>query len=1475
MSFKGANSDAQVEGADPLPGKVNYLIGNKQEDWHTDISTYAKVLYREIYPGIDLVFHGGQSQLEYDFVVAPGAGPRMIQLNFDGADHARLTKNGDLELSTRAGKIIQHKPVIYQQEGTKKHLIKGGYQLRGNTSVSFLIGDYDHSKPLIIDPTIVYSTVFSGTNGDEGRGVAIDGNGSAYVVGQTYSPDFTVVNPFQGRNGSADAFVSKLSADGAALIYSTYIGGTNGGSYYGVTDGAAIAVDKDGYAYITGNTNTSDFPISQNAYQKAIADGGDAFVMKLRSDGAGFIYSTFLGGHSSSIFGDYGKGIAIDSTGNAYVVGLTGSQDFPTTAEAFEANKKSPELDGFISKLNGDGSTLIYSSYLGGSSSDGANAVAVDGSGNAYVTGYTLSSDFPTANAFQNSYGGPSDSAGEEGDAFVSKVSSDGHTLLYSTYLGGDQGDYGNGIAVDSGGNAYVTGNTSSINFPTTAVSLKPTVAQRVQTVFVTKISSAGSLVYSTYLGNQSVVKSNAIAVDSSGNAYVTGQAGQDFPQVSAVQSQFGGTWDAFIAKLNSAGNTLVYSSFLGGGFIEEGYGVAVDSSGNAYVAGTTKSNDFPRTKLIGDAFVYPNGKIFVSKIGPAAAPPSQKVFSISAITPNRGGDTGIVTTKITGQLFDPAATVKLSRSGESDILPIAVSLKETDGYSVMFANFDLRGKSLGAWDVIVTNADQKSVTLQQGFTIEAGNAPQVWADVMGSPKLRGGREQTYHLFFGNRGNTDAYGVFVSIAFPKFMSWKLATVIEQPTNIPYFGDVDLSQYPYWTETSDTIIIPFFIRQLPASSSQSIQIKLTAPDDPQYAHSYHNLTASISEPLFTLAPQNSSSATANRLGAASIGNTFCNLVANHNLDSDCITAILNTILNALGIAPTVGCGITVVQVILNYLTTLVGICQTDPASANHPLFATNLLLTIIGNVVSIGSNCFKSIIPVVGQIVGFIQTLWAGVQAVPPCLDRFFPATTTVEIVTSGDPNDKFGPHGYGDQQYISTAQPLVYGIEFQNKPDATAPAQVVTVSDQLDPSKLDLNSFSFNLITFGDHVVTPPPGISDFSTDVDLRPGKNLLVRINAHLDKSTGLLTWTFTSIEPNTGQPPNDPLAGFLPQDVNPPEGEGSVLFTVKPLVTLATNTQVTNQARIIFDSNPFIDTPQWLNTIDNSKPQSRVSQLPATTCNNFTVNWSGTDTGSGIQSYTIYVSKNGGEYSPWLSNTTQISATFSGELGQTYAFYSVARDNAGNVEDIHSSFDTTTHINTPTPPVFTNVPSNLTLYTGSNSASCAVFVSDSALGTALAQASCSSVSVKRSGVPAGNLFPVGTTKISYTATDASGDTATATQTITVIDNSPPAISNASLSQTVIWPPNQKMVTVTVNYTTTDNCSGTVTAKISSITSNEPIKASDAVIVDTHHVSLRADRLGTGKGRVYSIVITATDSHGNSSNKTLTVNVPHDQGR
>jgi len=602
-----------------LPGVSNYFLRDDPTRWITHVPNCAKVRYENVYPGIDLVYYGNHQQLEYDYILAPGADPDRVHLRLRGPRSIRLSDSGDLMMDFEGGKLFLRKPLAYQIGKNGKERILARYALRGTNLVGLDVGAYDHHLPLVIDPVLTYSTYLGGSGGDTGTAVRLDSSGNMYLVGTTSSLNFpTTPGVLQSSiGGVTNAFVAKLSPAGTP-VFSTYLGGA------GSNNGACIAVDSAGDVYITGMTSSADFPTTAGVVQNALKGPSDAFVAKLSSTGASLIYSTYLGGTGS----DTGTSIAVDSSGSAYITGATASADFPTTSGSFQTTfgGVGTSSNAFITKLSPDATTLAYSSFLGGSGLDSGAGLAVDSSGEAFVTGTTSSTNFPTLAPLQATLAG-------ETDAFVTKINSAGTAMVFSTYLGGQGADQGSALALDGSGNVYVTGATSSNNFPTMGP-LQSTLAGSTN-AFVSELQSNGSaLVYSTYLGGSGSDSGNGIAVDSSGNAYVVGMTlSSDFPIVNPIETRNSSSSDAFVTEVANGGASLTFSSYLGGSENDTAAGVAVDPSGNIYVIGTTASSDFPVTLGSFQPVFGKVSNVFVSIIGSANQPaltvyPAQLTFS-------------------------------------------------------------------------------------------------------------------------------------------------------------------------------------------------------------------------------------------------------------------------------------------------------------------------------------------------------------------------------------------------------------------------------------------------------------------------------------------------------------------------------------------------------------------------------------------------------------------------------------------------------------------------------------------------------------------------------------------------------------------------------------------------------------------------------------------------------------------------------
>jgi hypothetical protein len=606
LMFIGANKNPEIIPVQQTKLKVNYFKGNDRSKWYCDVPTSQAVLYKGLYENIDLKVYGIEKQVEYDWIVKPGGNPEDIRFQYKNVKGTRLDGEGNLLIETDSGELVHKKSVSYQFIDKRRLEVKALFKKIGKNTYGFEISEYDKSCELIIDPVVLaYSTYLGGDDSDGGNGIAVDSSGYVYITGRTASTDFPTLNQYQSDQPDKDAFVAKIDATGvgaSSLIFCTYLGGE------GADEGKGLSVDNSGNVYVTGDTESPDFP-TLNQYQTDQPDK-DAFVTIIDTNQSGassLIYSTYLGGESF----EYGEGIAVGINGYVYVAGWTASTDFPiqNQYQTFQGNY----YNAFVTKIDINqtgGASIIYSTYLGGGG-EYCYGIAVDSSENAYVVGYTDSPGFPIRNQYQSDQPG--------WDSFLAKLDttqSGDSSLIYSTYLGGEADDFCWGIAADSSGNAYVCGATYSTDFPILN-QYQADPGDNDADAYVTKIdttqSGVASLIYSTYLGGVSLDYSRAIAVHSSGNVFVTGETlSTDFPILDQYQT-YQGSYDAFVTQLDTTQNgtaSLIYSTYLGGVNSDRGYGIAVGGSRNVYVTGSTSSTDFPiqnqyqTHQEINDAFV-------------------------------------------------------------------------------------------------------------------------------------------------------------------------------------------------------------------------------------------------------------------------------------------------------------------------------------------------------------------------------------------------------------------------------------------------------------------------------------------------------------------------------------------------------------------------------------------------------------------------------------------------------------------------------------------------------------------------------------------------------------------------------------------------------------------------------------------------------------------------------------------------------
>jgi hypothetical protein len=628
MRLLGANPDSDPQGLDELPGRVHSFIGRDPRKWRTDAPTYARVRYRAVYPGIDLVYYGARQQrLEYDFVVAPHVNPRTIRIGFEGVDRLEVDADGDLLLHVGDAALRVAKPLVYQKVAGGRREIPGGWVREGPFTAGFKIATYDRSVPLVIDPVVSLATYIGGAGTDQAFGIALDPAGNVYLTGNTTSANFptTIGSIASTRPGGIDVFVVKLDPALSTVLFSTYLGGTTGDDA-----GRAIALDEFFGIFVTGFTNSSDFPTTVGAFQPTFGGGlcagvpcNDAFLVHLNFTGSALFYATYLGGSDS----DVGLGIAVSVEPPrvpappgafigpfAYVTGGTFSTNFPTIRGVQPSPTPGGSREAFVAKFEMFEQGVQYITFLGGAGDDVGNAIATDGTGAAYVTGSSASTNFPvTAGAFRTTFSGPAGGT----DAFVTKIDKFG-ALVYSTYLGGSASDEGLAITVDPCGNAYVTGATSSVNFPATGTFTFSGATQ----AFLTKIDPSGIPLVSRAVPTGSLDTtardpgvpsiSVGIARDGAGTIFIAGSEARCVGLGCAPQT------DAFVVSLDA---TATNTTFVGGSADDFGLGVAVDSGGNVFLTGDTTSADFPVTPGVVQGISGGGTDAFVVKFEGLGAP--------------------------------------------------------------------------------------------------------------------------------------------------------------------------------------------------------------------------------------------------------------------------------------------------------------------------------------------------------------------------------------------------------------------------------------------------------------------------------------------------------------------------------------------------------------------------------------------------------------------------------------------------------------------------------------------------------------------------------------------------------------------------------------------------------------------------------------------------------------------------------------
>ena len=693
----------------------------------------------------------------------------------------------------------------------------------------------------------------------------------------------------------------------------------------------------------------------------------------------------------------------------------------------------------------------------------------------------------------------------------------------------------------------------------------------------------------------------------------------------------------------------------------------------------------------------------------------------MTTIAPTHAGSQGAPIVAVGGSGFADGATVTLTRPGHADIVSSSVAVD--GGGASLSASLDLTGADLGSWDLVLTNPDATSVTLPAAFLVEDVRKPDLFAAVLGRSAVRAGVPSRYTIRYGNNGNVEALAVPITLIVPAAFAPTMRFEIASPPDQPGRPFNDYSGVPLATATdvaSDQASLSFIVPVIPAGFTGFLEFTLTPPADIAHGSEF-TVDAWIGSPWF----ENGVPRSESLAGAATAARAFAERAAGVSTTPALDPALIAYESKALNLA--VGAGRDALvdgfgQTGQAYSAAWMAIDLAGYAAAQSagapptvgalwreigvglgilttPAYAGKICPPCTGGVIPPGCSCAdkphkdpdddkkpdpgytpaecrdlpkhhvsadgKSCDPDDPKGCPLIPS---PIFSDPNC--RRFP------IKGSIDPNDKTGSAGSGPDHYVLPGTTIPYMIAFENKPEATLPAQTVVVTDQLDTTTLDLDSFELGPIMVGNVTITPPAGLSTFSGGADLRPALDVLLKVDAGLDPGTGIVTWVFSTLDPLTSQLTEDPEAGFLPANTSPPAGDGQVNFTIKQRSGLATGTAIKNKARVVFDANAPIDTPEWVNTIDDDAPSSQIDSIESAGCGatDLTLHWSGTDAGAGIADYTLYASVDGGSYSAVVTNTTELSAPFTAEVGKTYRFYTIARDALSHVEAAPAQPDAT---------------------------------------------------------------------------------------------------------------------------------------------------------------------------------------------------------
>lgn len=1311
LDFVGARPGSVVP-REPTAARTHRIVGRDASAWKRDLPRYGQLRRSDLYPGIDLIHFGRGADYEFDLVVHPGADPSSIRMKVAAPALPLVDAEGNLQLDGPDGPLHLKAPIAYQAIDGQRRSRPARWHIAADGSVGFDVPGYDRQRPLVIDPVfkLLYSSYLGGVHDDEVGAMVLDAQGSAYVVGNSGSEDWPVSgNAVQSTRKNLGSYVrnvvvTKFDAAGT-LLWSTFLGGS-------VNDyGRSIAIDSKGQVVVTGLTNSPDFPTTADAMQRTAAAASSAFVAVLSPDGSTLAHSTFYGGSG----GSEGSVLNVDGGGRLWLAGAAGS-GLPTTNGSYKPTFSGSGNAGFVARFSppSDGPLRLQAATYVGIDNPPADrfytgnnvlgmAVAPDGS--AWITGQVRHEFLPTAGTPLMPKPTATDHAAQIGAlplcafAYVARLSPALDALPYASYLTGSTresrdrascAEYGRGIALDAAGDVVVAGSTSSDRFPTTPGALQASYPGAGGTIghvgFATRFHADGSaIVWSTYVGSNggdSFV--NGLSLDAAGGdawVYAASSGGANFPlSADALQpAHGGGTYDASVVQLDLATGALRYGTFMGGAGNDNAMAAIASPTGGLVVAGTSDSRNFAVTaNALQSAYTTPSydgGDWFLRVLGSGA---------ISRVLPASGGNAGDVTLRLSGAGFLPDAVCALGGNGVT--LASTGSSVAADGTSIECI-FALAGAPTGAYDVSVINADNTRVTRPAAFTVAAGTGSDVDVDVIGRSTLRIGTPAVFDVVVTNQGDADAIGVFL------FVRWSAGLQPVDPTAPDPFGlglipavaafpkdTTDFSRRSVVMPSAGVAgqsLVPLYVPVVRAGQSERFSFSLVASGSGDDEYVEAEVTAPMADADAAIASSRALAAVrAGLLSAAAHGSHAMPLKGGLNSD-ECRKALWDFVWDkASSKIPGVDCLHDFERAVF----------ELRRYQLTHPGNRASLL----GDILTSG---FKSATDCV-ELAGI--ELAAAVEAAKRMLDLLNDAEAAAKIAdackeddknpkdkkrnkkkrkptkpkTAIDPNDKSGPVGDGSAaHYVNVLQPMTYQVAFENLKTAALPAATVVVTDQLDPAKFDLSTLTLGDITWGSARIAVPPGVHTYSAVQSI--DATMSVRVQGSLNPDTGVLRWTFTTLDPTTRLPPSDPTLGFLPPNVDGIQGQAYVNFTVMPKSGLAEGTRWENTARIVFDANAPIDTPTWVNTLDTLPPVSHVVSAEAQ-ANGVDIDlaWSATDAGAGATRYTVYVSEDGGDFTAWQSELASISATYPGALGHRYGFFVVATDAAGNREALKSA-------------------------------------------------------------------------------------------------------------------------------------------------------------------------------------------------------------